>query len=73
MAHNSAKERTRTTSNESEDAVSTLMSWPLLFSTIASRDGAGTSLFSSIPFKHATSGKSERQGPGNSLPQILAS
>ena len=24
MAHNSAKERTRTTSNESEDAVSTL-------------------------------------------------
>lgn len=45
-----------------------------LFSTYqASRDGAGTSLFCSIPFKHATSGKRETRSRQPPHLQILAS
>ena len=45
-----------------------------LFSTYqASRDGAGTSLFCSIPFKHATSGKRETRSSQPPHSQILAS
>lgn len=46
----------------------------LLFSTYqASREGAGTSLFCSIPFKHATSGKRETRSSQPPHSKILAS